>query len=74
MGGLSEKGEQLFLPLLQKAVEFGVGLNLLCDGRDDRNLLYQYILNWDVDTNYLCAFYCSLSSLSVTCSSSGEWV
>ncbi|CBK25035.2 uncharacterized protein [Blastocystis hominis] len=24
---------------------------------DDRNLLYQYILNWDVDTNRLCAYY-----------------
>ena len=74
MGGLSEKGEQLFLPLLQKAVELGVGVSLLCDGRDDRNLLYQYILNWDVDTNHLCAFYCSLPFFSVTCSSSGEWV
>ena len=24
---------------------------------DDKNLLYQYILNWDIDTNYLCSRY-----------------
>ena len=25
--------------------------------RDDRNLLYQYINNWDTQTNFLCAEY-----------------
>ena len=27
------------------------------DGRDDRNLLYQFINNWDTQTNYLCSQY-----------------
>ena len=25
--------------------------------RDNRDLLYQYVNNWDVDTNYLCHQY-----------------
>ena len=64
MGGFSEERKQLFLPLLPKTVEFSVESSALCDRRDDRNLLYQYILNWDVDTNYLCAFYCGFSLLA----------
>ena len=58
VGWLPERREWELLSLLQKTVESGVRYGSWMHRRDDRNLLYQYILNWDIVTNQLCACYC----------------
>ena len=59
VGWLPKRGKWELLSLLQETVESGVRQGCWVHHRDDRNLLYQYILNWDIATNHLCACYCT---------------